>query len=63
MPFETMPIKLTAREFQTEIMVRHLVKEHKCKEYNLRKMPFHILKGYYELGKVIKGKYGKRRGP
>lgn len=59
MPFETVPIKLSPEEFEREIMIKFLVKHFKGKEFTLKNMSLNILRGYYKMGKYIRGKNEK----
>lgn len=61
MPFETVPIKLTARQFEREMMTRYLTKEHKMSKETLNSMSIELLRTYYKLGQTIKEKYETKR--
>lgn len=61
MPFETVPVKLTGREFEREVMIRHLVKNHGLSDYKLRQMSDIALRGYYKLSKTLGDKNGRGR--
>ena len=48
MPFDVVPLKMTPKEFMTEIIIRYFVREYKAKEYCLRQIPYNMLRKFYD---------------